>query len=354
MAGDDQDKTEQATPFKLEESRKKGMVAKSLDVTTFVMIAVFLLALAAFGSWIQRGVFSYSRDLFLLAGSMNPTGVGPLEILAKAAKEGLFVLSPLLAVAVLGGILANVLQSRPTFTTFPLKPDFSKLNPAQGLKRLFSGRTLFETFKSLVKLLLLTVISWICIRALAGQALSLPTSSLGRAVVTVMPPLTKLAYGLLFALFVIALIDYRYTVWEFAKKMRMSRRELKDEYKRREGDPLVRSKRREQQNAFRKKLGSIQKVAESDFVVTNPTHFAVAIRYKRETMAAPKVVSKGAGELALKIREEAHRHNIPVVQSPALARHLYDKTELDSFIPESAYEGVAAVMFALYRPRKDT
>ena len=354
MAGEDQDKTEQATPFKLEESRKKGMVAKSLDVTTFVMIGVFLLSLMAFGSWIQRGVFSYSKDLFLLAGNMNPTGVGPLEILAKAVKGGLFILSPLLVIAVLGGILANVIQSRPTFTTFPLKPDFSKLNPAQGLKRLFSGRTLFEALKSLIKLSLLTVISWMCIRAVAYQALSLPTSSLGRAVVVVTPFLTKLAYGLLFVLFVIALIDYRYTVWEFAKKMRMSRKELKDEYKRREGDPLIRSKRREQQNAFRKKLGSIQNVAESDFVVTNPTHFAVAISYKRDTMAAPKVVSKGAGEMAAKIRQEAYRHNIPVVQSPALARHLYDKTELDGFIPESAYEGIAAVMFALYRPRQNT
>lgn len=345
MAEQDQDRSEPATPFKLEEARKKGTIAKSIDVTSFVVVSVILIAVMAFGLWVKAGMLALARRAF----EVSAVPGGTLSATAELLRTGFFLLSPLLAVAVLAAVLGNIVQARPTFTTFPLKPDFSRLNPAQGFKRLFSMRVLFEALKSVIKLLLFVALGWIVIKAMAHRAGELPVVGMPSLAAFLQSEIQTLFFALMLALLLIAAFDFRFTLWEFAKKMRMSRRELKDEFKRREGDPLIRSKRREHQKALRQKLGSVQRVKDADVVVTNPQHLAVALKYDGASMHAPQVLCKGADEVAARIRDEAYRHGVPVVQNVRLARFLFRKVGIDAYVPEETYPAVAAVLHALYR-----
>lgn len=351
MAEQEHDRSEPATPFKLEEAKKKGTVAKSLDVTSFVVVSVISIAVMAFGLWMKTGLMSAARRAFEVSALPGTS----LSAASELLRLGFFLLSPVLAFAVLAAVLGNIVQSRPTFTTFPLKPDFSRLNPAQGFKRLFSMRVLFEALKSVVKLLLFVAAGWIVIKAIAIRAGELPVIGMPSLAAFLQSEFQVLLFALMLVLLLVAAFDFRFTLWEFAKKMRMSRRELKDEFKRREGDPQIRAKRREHQKALRKKLGSVQRVKDADVVVTNPAHLAVALKYDSKSMHAPQVLCKGADEVAARIREEAYRHGVPVVQNIRLARLLFRKVEIDAFVPEESYPAVAAVLHALYRSsRRDS
>lgn len=351
-ASADQDKSEPATPFKLEEARKRGQVFKSMELNSLAVLAAALAVTMAFSGTAIRQTLDLSAGLFREAGRTELTIQGVSRLLEDLSTQMLFLLLPFLLLVMVAGILANFLQAGPVFSFTPLKPDFSRINPVTGLKRLFSMRSVYEGVKALLKLgMLSAVLAWMLWSFLPDLLLlsrhsvaSYPRMIIGKAAFVL--------FVLLLGLLALSLMDLAYTRWEYLKKMRMSRRELRDELKRREGDPLIRSKRRELQRAMRKKAASASRIKDADILITNPTHIAVALQYDGDSMPAPKLISKGAGDAALKLRRAAFRYGVPVIENRSLARQLYRATELDHYLPESAYKPVAQALRAVGKNRR--
>lgn len=347
----DQDRTEQATPFRLEEARRKGAVPFSREVGPTAAIATALLCLAAFSAWMGHGLLVLERQIFLLAGTA-PFDLPRLSTwLSLIAERGLYLLSPLLAFGILAGVLTSLLQSGPVFSTQALKPDFDRINPAAGLRRIFSARTVFEAGKILVKLALVATAAYLVLRPIYASLPQLYRAAPGSFPAVLRHDVIRLLQGMGLVLLLIAVLDVSYTRFEFMRRMRMSRRELRDEVKRREGDPQIRSRRRSAQKELRKRSAALGRVKEADVIITNPTHYAVALKYRRGQAPAPEVIAKGSGSMARAIRELAFRHRVPVVTSPTLARALFRDIQIGSTIAPKHYDGVAAILRRVYAAR---
>jgi flagellar biosynthetic protein FlhB len=348
----DLDRSEAATPHKLAEARKRGQVAKSADVVAAAVLVAAVTWLHAQGWDAARGFFAHERSLLAVAGRIDP-GPEPLAALVSHALLGAAAtLVPFFATLVLAAIVANLVQTGAVFSSDPVKPDFERLDPMGGLKRIFSGRTLFELVRSCLKLALLGMVAYHGLAALLGQFLqlsALPASDYVRALVG---DTASLGLQLAAALCFVALVDAVYTRQEFARKMRMSKRELRDEHKEREGDPRVRSRLRELQREMRKRTASLSRTRDSDVVITNPTHLAVALRYRHGEMAAPLVIAKGAGALAALMRSIAARHGIPVVQNRRLARELFHRVDVERHVPARLYAEVARIIIWVFAMRQ--
>jgi flagellar biosynthetic protein FlhB len=342
MDGTEQDKSEQATPFKLKKAREKGQVARGMDLGFLVGLAVLLLYLWIAGPGLGGDIARASRDAIVAAPSVIG---GQGELFALTGHVFAAVLKPLL-VFLLGlfatALLFEMLQVGVVFSAQPLKPDFSRLNPARGLKRVFSKRMLVETLKNVLKLGVYAAIAWLAGRqALAAYFASVGDGA-GLAQAMFAAGLRLLAWFVLAAL-CFAALDQLLVRREFGKTMRMSRRELRREHREREGEPRQKQKRKQLHAEFVKASQSLRGVKGADVVVTNPTHIAVALRYDAASMAAPQVVSRGAGDLARRIRQLAFRFNVIVVEDKALARALYRRAALDAPVPEAFYQKVAAL-----------
>ncbi len=343
MAEPDHDKTEPATPFKREEARRRGQVAKSLDTNSVFILAAALVSFALWGrQFITAGASVFRR----LLGSADTVSFAPGALrnwLTETFVEVVATFAPLFLLLIGVGILSNLVQTGPIFSFHPLKPDPQRLNPAQGFKRIYSAKALFETGKSLLKLGLFATVAYTAIWHLLPGIIALS------AVDPKSYPLQLLGYGeslafkLVLAILLIALLDLAYVRWDYARKMRMSRREQKEEVKRREGDPHIRAKRRELQREAAKRSGSLRRVPDADVLITNPTHLAIALKYERGRALAPRCIAKGAGETALRMREMARRHGVTMIEQRPLARALFDEVDIDGLIPESLYEPVARI-----------
>lgn len=352
MAELEQDRNEEATPFKLEEARKKGTVAKSPDVVSLAAVASFVGFLYWLGwSTVQKQL---AHDQFILsrAGRLS---FEPLEVtrwLQAMLVETLVLVGPLLGVLMIAAIVSNLAQTGAIFTFKPLSPDFDRVNPAQGFKRVFSMRTLYDAFRSLLKLALLGAVLALAVAHLMPRLVGLMNVDPVAHAHPMLGEIASLLFKLTLAMLVIALADMLYTRYEFAKKMRMSPREVKDEHKQREGDPRIRARLRQLRQEMLKRSKALRKVPGADVVITNPTHLAVAISYREGETVAPQVLCKGSGELARRMRELAARHAIPVVENRPLARELYFATEPDAYVPESLYPQVARVLVWVFALRE--
>jgi flagellar biosynthetic protein FlhB len=351
MAEQDADRSEQATPHKLEEARKKGSVARSMDFNAMSMMAALAVTLYATG-WDAIRQMLVMQQRILASASRHAWSVEVVAGWMGQLMSGmLHVLAPLFMTLLVVAVLSNLVQTGPIFSLHPLKPDLDKLNPMTGFKRVFSMRTLFESAKSIVKLVILGTVVYMLVRDTIPGLMSL----------SAMPPkgylrvLLSLAGGLLvklvLTLLCIALVDMGFTRWEFAKRMRMSKRDIKDESKNRDGDPRIRARIRDLRKEMLKRSKAVAKVAQADVLITNPTRLAVALSYSHGKSAAPQVVAKGAGELARKMRELAGRHQVPVVQNRALARALFREVDFDGYVPEKLYPQVAKIMVWVYAMR---
>lgn len=349
MAEQEKDRTEPATPFKLEEAKRRGQVAKSLDFISFVMLAMLLATLYAGANGLARDGLRLSAALVEGAGGLTFGTADAAAWLARLLAATLSLLAPFLAAAVLAAIVANLVQTGPVFSFFPLKPDFQRLNPVSGFKRVFSLKTLVETGKTLVKLALLGGVAALVLAAVLPRLFAVmdvqPKAYFG----VLMGEITALIFKLLVALALIALADFAYSRWDYARTLRMSRREMKEEVKRREGDPQVRARIRELQREAAKRAASVKRLPEADVLITNPQHFAVALAYDRARMRAPTVLAKGAGELALELRARAARLGLPTVEDRPLARRLFADVAIDQPIDEALFEPVARIYAGLYR-----
>jgi flagellar biosynthetic protein FlhB len=343
MAEQDQDRTEPATPYKREEARRRGQVAKSLDTNSVFMLAA---ALASAMLWGRRFINDGAQEFRKLLGQaqdfpFEPEGLGVR--MGSLFRDVVHSLAPFFLLILFVGVLSNLAQTGPVFSFHPLKPDIQRINPVAGFKRIYSMKALFEIGKSLLKLGLFTAVAWSAIVGLlptimgmlGAQPEGYPLMLLGYA--------ESLAFKLTLAMLIVALLDLAYVRWDFTKRMRMSRREQKEEVKRREGDPHIRAKRRELQREAAKRSASLRRVPDADVLITNPTHLAIALRYERGRSLAPRCLAKGAGETALRMKVMAQRHGVIVVEQRPLARALFDEVVIDGLIPESLYEPVARV-----------
>lgn len=353
MAEEDQDKTEQATPFKLREARKRGQLAKSMEMNSFLILGVVLFLSYMIGYQVFDGFMKVNAKIFSHAGQIV-FSESPIMLLYEIVLESVIgVFGILIAAVMITSIMSNLVQIGPVFSLQPIKPDIQRLNPVSGIKRVFSMRMLFEFIKTVIKISVLSTVVYFSIKALLPDLMGLITVSTKQYGYLLLDYSNGLFAKLLAVLFFVALIDIAFTKKDYSKKMMMSRRELKDEVKRREGDPRVKSKLRELQKEAAKRTGSIKKVSDADVLITNPTHLAVAIAYKRETMFAPTVLAKGAGEMAGKMKMFARKNNIPIFEDKPLARDIFRKVEIDGVIPETHYRAVAKLLVIAQRLKQN-
>jgi flagellar biosynthesis protein FlhB len=287
MAEQDFDLTEAATPYKLEEARKRGTVAKSADLTAAVILIAMVSVLYASGWDGIRQSVRLEQAILARASHLEWSADGIAIWIGQLFLNALHILSPLFLTLVIAAILANFFQTGPVFSATPLSPDLSRISPSTGFKRLFSFRTIYETIKSLLKLIILGMVGYLAIRELITPLIGL-TSIEPKGYLKILVDRTgSVLVKLVLALFIIAIIDFAYTRWEFAKRMRMSRRDVKDESKQREGDPRIRSRIRELRKEMLKRSKAMGNLPSADVLITNPTRLAVALRYQHGAAGAP-------------------------------------------------------------------
>jgi len=346
--GDDSQKTEDPTPKRLEEARKKGQVALSREINNWIMLlaATLVIGAAAPGvmSRLKTHMQAYLEHAHSLPGAPGGFGV----VLGDSFWIVLGVLALPLLILCFAAFIGPFIQIGPLFAPEVVKPDMSKISPMRGFKRLFSLRSIMEFLKGILKMAVISVVGFVLLRPYFGQVDHMVGLPVPLMMVELKTLVIRLMIGVLVALVVIAVIDILFQRTEHMKKMRMSKQELKDEYKQTEGDPHVRAKLR-QLRAERARQRMMQAVPQADVVITNPTHFAVALKYEPEKMEAPLCVAKGMDEIALRIRELAKEHNITIVENPPLARVLFDTVELDETVPPEHYKAVAEVISYVFK-----
>ncbi|WDM67817.1 EscU/YscU/HrcU family type III secretion system export apparatus switch protein [Xanthomonas cucurbitae] len=352
MADADQDKTEQPTQSRLEEARRKGEVAKSPDLTAVLMLAVFVVTTMVTGRDIAVALSSATRSTVQLAG-VQPRIGGDLVVWLIATYSGVVqAMMPLILALMVVAVVANLGQTGPIFSTHALTPSFQRMHPMNAVKRLFSMRGLWELGKLVLKLALLGLIAYLAVGHAAGFVGRIALLQPALLVEQLRAGFWTTSVYVLMALLVVALSDLVFMRKDHGKKMRMSRREVRDDAKRRDGDPEVKSKQRRQIRELLKTVRALPRVGDADVIVTNPTHYAVAVQYRPQTMRAPIVLCKGRGLLAARVRSAAQRASIPVVRMPSLARALYRQCPIDAVVPEELFGALAPVYRKLYIDRR--
>jgi flagellar biosynthetic protein FlhB len=341
MAQADQDKTEQPTPYRLEEARRRGEVAKSTDAVGALVMVTFAAVGVLTAGDVARAIATATRQMIGMAGNAPVPGAGLAGWTLHQYAPVAHALTPMVLALIVAAVLGNLLQTGPIFTTHPLKPDFKRMHPAQVVKRIFSARSLWELGKLLLKTMLLVGIGVLFLRRASALAAASALTMPGRLGALLLSDFGRTSLYVLAALGFVALLDLLFVRREYLRKMRMSRRELKDEVKRRDGDPTVKSKQKQQIRELLKKTRALGRVREADMIVTNPTHVAVALRYRPGETLAPVVVAKGAGLLARQIRQLGARHRIPLLPAPPLARTLYRECDIDGLVPQAHYTALA-------------
>jgi flagellar biosynthesis protein FlhB len=343
MQEQEQNRTEQATPFKLSEAKQRGQVAKSLDFNSLLAVCALLLTLAIWGESQWLRLCELCAQIFSGAASLRVDAASVAAMAATLANAALMVVVPFAATGIAFSILGNVVQTGPILSAEPLKPKFERINPVAGFKRVFNKRMLFEGFKSFLKLCFFGSIAYAFFVSLWPALQSLASAGAGEQMQWLGSSALALLFRLGLALALVGLLDLLFVRWSFSRQMMMSRREVKEEVKRREGDPQVRARIRELQRENLKQARSMSRVPEADVLITNPEHLAIALRYDRERMGAPLVLAKGAETWAAQMRAIASCHRIPRFENRSLARLLFRRAQIDQPIPPESYVDVARI-----------
>lgn len=346
-----QERTEEATPRRREEARKRGQIVKSRELSSVVVLTTGFFSLVFLSVlFLQQFVllirFSYSH---FSSEFSSPSQL--IYLLQSINISVLKFLFPFFVLLVISAVMIYLIQTGGgVFTTETLSIKFERLNPIEGFKRLFSLTALFELVKSLLKLAVITGISYWIISQNFDRIVKLLGMNSFYLLTAVKGILLELLSKLMFVLAILAILDWLYARWDYERKLRMTRQELKEELKQTEGDPQVKAKIRQKQRELSRQR-MLAEVPKADVVITNPEHYAVALKYELGKMPAPKVVAKGVDFLALRIRELAKTHGVPIYEDPPLAQILYKKTEVGEFIPEELYQAVAKVLAYVYKLR---
>lgn len=347
------EKTEDATSKRLKDVRNEGNVAKSAEISTAATLLVFFVCIKfAIGFVGEHLLESFDTFYTLIPRYVNDN----IEIaefrylLIEALLSISLIIAPFLLLGFVVAILSNTLQFKFQITTKPLQPKFDKLNPVSGFKRMFSVNTLMELLKSVVKVVAITYISYTVLVEHIEELFLLYDMSVNQGLLLMYDIITELLMKIVILFCVVGAADFMYQKWKFKEDNKMTKQEVKDEFKNQEGDPKVKGqqRRRMQQASQRRMMAAIP---EADVVITNPTHFAVALAYESGRGQAPVVVAKGADFLAGRIKEIARENNVEIVENKPLARMLYYNVELDAEIPPELYQAVAEVLAYVYQLR---
>ena len=348
MAGSAQERTEKATPRRIQEARRKGQVARSADLTGALCLLAMLALLFAVKDQFFLDLQRYLSGHFSEVASLSASQKNPVTVLNDAALFSMKILAPFFGVALLTVIAANLLQVGFLFAPEALKPKGTSLNPMSGLQRMFSMRSLMELLKAILKFTVIGGLIYSLIKARLEELILIFYLSPGGIFQSVMDFILTVAWWGALAYLALALLDYMYQRYDYQKGLKMSKQEVKEEYKMTEGDPLVKSKQREMRHSI--SLNKIiSEVPQSTVVITNPTHLAVALRYQQGEMPAPLLVAKGAGWMAARIKEIAKENRVPVVENKDVARFLYKDVETGQEIPLEVYQAVAEILALVYR-----
>ncbi|WP_161865587.1 MULTISPECIES: flagellar biosynthesis protein FlhB [Pseudomonas] len=345
------DKSEEPTGKRLEESRKKGQIARSKELNTLAVTLTGTVALIIFGAYmgnvlmdIMRGNFSLPREVLMSERSMA------LYLLASG-KEALLAVQPFLIALLIASIAGPIALGGWLFSAEALQPKASRMNPLAGLKRMFSVQALVELVKALAKFLVILAVALVVLAVDQDDLLAIANEPVEPAILHSLRVVGWSAFWLSCGLILIAAVDVPFQLWSHKQKLMMTKQEVRDEYKDTEGKPEVKGRIRQLQREMAERR-MMQAVPQADVVITNPTHFAVALKYDPEKGGAPMLLAKGGDFLALKIREIAQEHQVMVLESPALARAVYYSTELDQEIPAGLYLAVAQVLAYVYQLRQ--
>tara|TARA_Y100001934_G_C12343023_1_gene771233 strand:+ start:361 stop:1440 length:1080 start_codon:yes stop_codon:yes gene_type:complete len=346
-----QEKTEQATPKRREDARRKGQVARSSELSSIAILATGLLALSGLGPYMldQLGVFMIdaltngvkveinSTNLYLHTGSW---------VLGYAR-----IIVPIVALLVVAALAVNYAQVGVLFTLQPLTPKAERISPFSGIKRIFSSKGLVELAKSLFKIGAVVYVTYLTISADINNLVSYMDMGVGQIFTLSGDIILTLAFRIILLLLIMAILDYSFQRWDYEKNLRMTRQEVREEVKQQEGDPMVRSRVRNLQREMSQQR-MMDDVMTADVVVTNPTHVAVALKYDMENMPAPLVVAKGQRLVAQRIKEVARDAGIPLVENKPLARALFKVVQIGDEIPEDLFKAVAQVLAFVFQLKR--
>ncbi|ELF2321083.1 flagellar biosynthesis protein FlhB [Campylobacter lari] len=346
MAADDQEKTEEPTSKKIEDARQEGNVPKSQDasaVAVLIIAVVVVLFMMPFIGERISGLYRFYQSFIGIEIDLKILQ----KIIIKTMIEMFIMVLPITLVIMVAGVLGNLMQFGFIFTTKPITPNFNKINPINGLKNLFSLKKIIEALKIILKVGVVFGIAFVFLLQFMKELPRVELYMIYPQLLWLRDKAIILAAIVIIAFLIIGLLDVLLVRYQYFKNLRMSKQEVKDEFKQSEGDPLVKGRiRRLQMEAARRRM--VQDVASADVVITNPTHYAVALRYDSSKEAAPKVLAKGVDFLALRIKDMAYEYNVMIYENPPLARELYKACEVNDLIPPELFKAVAEVLSFVY------
>ena len=347
------EKTEEPTSKKLEDARKEGQVAKSKEIgNAFGILALFLILKIYIGSMGTRflelfsAVYGQIPSISTVYSGNLP--IAALQVLIKSMMlQMIIIAAPIFLVGVVVAFVCDVAQVKWRPTSKPMQPKFSKLNPMKGFARIFSPGSLVELLKSVLKLAVIGYMVYSYLKGRIGQIFLLYDISIGQAIELIGDVVIELGIRIAAVYMIIAMLDYAYQKYKFKQDMKMTKQEVKDEYKNQEGDPQVKGKQKQRmREASMRRM--MQQLPEADVVITNPTHYAVAIKYDPDKYDAPYVIAKGENYLAQRIKDIARDNEIEIVENKPLARMLYANVEIGGLVPPELYQAVAEVLAFVY------
>jgi flagellar biosynthesis protein FlhB len=348
-----QEKTEQATPRKLQKSREEGQVVKSVEIQSVLVLLSGLLVLYGFGFFYYKEFLSVMRHSFTFQHIPELNLSQCVTLIHKFGFRTLIILSPIFIAVFIMAMLSGFVQVGFVIALKAIEPDWSKMSMMKGFERLFSSKSIFEAIKSIFKLTIIGLISWYIIKGEISKIKMLYSTSIDHILLYTLRVAFKIFFWVIIVMIFLAILDYLFQRWQFMKQMKMTKQEVKEESKQSEGDPQVKSRIKTlQYQAARKRM--MQEVPKSDVVVTNPTHLAIAIQYDAAKMNVPKVVAKGAGLIAERIKTVAYEHDVPVVENKELAQNLYKLIDIGDEIPAQFFQAVAELLAYVYKLKGKT
>lgn len=343
------ERTEKATAKKRQDARKKGQVLQSREITTAMVLLFAFITLRVFGSMIYREISEFARKVFVEYPQTE--NLYMTDIIKKLFAESVLLLlktmAPLFLVTMLTGIIVSYAQVGFLFTMETISPKFERINPFKGFKRLFSVHGAVELVKSLLKVTIISYVAYSYLNGKAADLLQMMNMDVANIATFIALTAINVAVRICIALLLLGVLDYAYQWWEYEKNLKMTKQEVKEEYKQQEGNPEVKSKIKQKQRQMSMRR-MIQEVPKADVVITNPTHFACAIKYDSKVSDAPLLIAKGQDYMAQRIKEIAKENRIEIVENKPLARTIYDTVDIGKAIPPELYQAVAEILAFVY------
>lgn len=343
-----QERNEAPTPKRIEDARKKGQIARSKELNTLFILLASILGLMGLSNFMKDQFYRVSKTAFSIERSALFDDNFLYQMTQQAIMSSVYLMSPMLLIVFIAIVLSSLMLGGWIWTAKPMEPQLSRMDPIKGIKKIFSWQGIMELFKSLIKFFLIASVAVTLLWASKDQLLELGSKPLKEAVLGGFKILFLVGAGTICSLILVALVDVPFQLWQHYKQLKMSKQEIKDEMKETEGKPELKAKIKQLQREVATRR-MMQELPSADVVITNPTHFAVALRYDKLNSMAPKVVAKGTDLVAQKICEIANEHKIMIYREPPLARAIYFSTELDQEIPSGLYIAVAQILAYVFQ-----